>query len=243
MTPDMAFDCLLVSRDTEVLTVMSRLLNILSIHTNICMTVSRAAELLSQRCIDLIVLEWQQDEASKGLLQSIWNRRSRWKTTIVAISAQDHPIPGAHLMLRKPFTIESGAKLLRLAHSRMVRDFRRAARYALISAVIATDETNRAIPVTVLDIGQEGVGLHTKAKLTVGEVLTFNLSLPNARKSIYVEARVLWTREHDVAGCEFVSMSPVDLDILRSWFLSKCRLKKPKSSSQDSLEVGGFESC
>jgi len=92
MTPDMAFDCLLVSRDTAALSTMARLLDNLSIHTNICVTASRAAELLPQRSIDLVVLDWNADEASKELLQAIWNRRTRWKTTIVAISDQDRPM-------------------------------------------------------------------------------------------------------------------------------------------------------
>jgi hypothetical protein len=234
MTPDMTFDCLLVSRDTEVLSVINRALEDLSIHTNICITASRAAELLSKHSIDLVVLDWD-DDASRQLLQTIWNRHSRWKTTIVAISGQDQPVPGAHLVLRKPFAVESGAKLLRLAYSRMVQDYRRSARYALMISVIGTDENNRALPVTILDIGQEGMGLRTSEKLTVGEVLTFVLSLPGARKSIHVEARVLWTREHGVAGCEFLRIPPVDLDILRSWLFDKCQIKKPAPELQDSL--------
>jgi len=234
MTPEMAFDCLLVSRDTKALSVMAQLLDNLSIHTNICMTTSRATELLPQRCFDLIVLDWNNDEASREFLQSIWSRNSRWKTTIVAMSSQDVPIPGAHLVLSKPLTKESAAKVLKLAYSRMIRDFRRAVRYAVMSPATATDETNREIPITVQDIGQEGVGLRTKEKLRVGTMLTFNLSLPNARRSIHVEARVLWSRDHGVAGCEFQRIPPVDLEILRNWLLNRCRIKEPATAGQRS---------
>jgi response regulator RpfG family c-di-GMP phosphodiesterase len=245
MTPDMAFDCLLVSRDTTALSTMARLLDNLSIHTNICVTASRAAELLPQRAIDLVVLDWNADEASKELMQSIWNRRTRWKTTIVAMSDQDRPIPGVHLVLRKPFTLESGAKLLRHAYSRMVRDFRRAARHSVMTSAIATDETNRTIPIIVLDIGQDGVGLRTKAReqLTVGRVLTFVLSLPNATKGIQVEARVLWSREHGVAGCTFLRIPPVDHDILRDWLSNKCKVKKPAIDVDRPVDRLELESC
>ena len=220
---------------------MNRVLEDLSIHTNICMTASRAAELLSKRSIDLAVLDWS-DNAAEQLLPAIWNRRSRSKTTIVVVSAQDRPILGAHLVLRKPFTIESGAKLLRLAYSRMVQDHRRSVRYAIMISVIATDETHRALPVTILDIGQEGVGLRTNERLAVGDLLTFDLSLPTARKSIHVEARVLWTREHGVAGCEFLRIPPVDLDILRGWLFDKCQIKKPATPLPASLGLVEFES-
>lgn len=65
-------------------------------------------------------------------------------------------------------------------------------------------------------------------------MLTFNLSLPNARRSIHVEARVLWSRDHGVAGCEFQRIPPVDLEILRNWLLNRCRIKEPATAGQGS---------
>jgi CheY-like chemotaxis protein len=241
MTPDMRFDCLLVSRDSDVLSVMNRILEDLSIHTHICVTTSRATELLAKHSIDLAVLDWS-DDASKQLLLTIWSRPRRAKTTIIAVSAQDRPVAGAHLVLRKPFTIESSTKLLWLAYSRMVQDYRRSARYATMISTIATGVSHRALPVTVLDIGQEGLGLRTAQKLAVGEVLTLDLALPDAKRSIHVEARVLWTREHGVAGCEFLRIPPVDLDILRGWLFDRCQIKKPATELRGSSERVELES-
>jgi hypothetical protein len=226
MTPDMAFECLLVSSDPGVFGTIDRILGELSIRTKICLRSSRAFDLLANGGTDLIVIDWE-GEASSDLLHEIWKFGKTRKPTIIAISALDCPIPGAHVVLRKPVTAESGAKGIRSAYLRMLRDHRVHARYPLMIALTATDEANRDVPLTVTDIGDGGVGLNTKAQLTIGETLSIRLMLPGLKRDIYVQVRVLWTREYGAAGCKFLRIPPVDSDILRDWLKNKSQVKKP----------------
>ncbi len=226
MTPDMAFECLLVSSDPVVFGTMDRILRELSIRTNICLRSSRAFNLLAKGSNDLIVIDWE-GEASSELLHQIWKFDRMRKPTIVAISALDCPIPGAHVLLRKPVTAESGAKALRSAYFRMLQDHRVHARYPLMMSLTAIDEANQPVPVTVTDIGDGGVGLNTKVKLTIGDILSFRLLLPGENRDIYIQVRVLWNREYGAVGCEFLRIPPVDFDILRDWFKRKSQIKKP----------------
>src|SRR5437879_2866502 len=112
MTADMAFECILVSHDAEVLGVMNRILEGLSICTTMCMTPFRALEVWAEHSADLIVIDWDNPSASGELLRKIWTCAKRRKPTIMAISALGRPIPGAHLVLPRPVTAESGAKSL-----------------------------------------------------------------------------------------------------------------------------------
>jgi hypothetical protein len=226
MTPDMAFECLLVSRDPEILSGMGRLLRDFSICTNLCLSSSRATGMLDEGNPDLIVIDWE-GEASSELLEEIWKSPKRRKPTIVAISTPGNAIRGAHVILQKPVTAESAAKSLKTAYSGMLMDHRRNARHPLMLPLRATDENNRSIEVVVTDIGDGGIGLSVEQKLTIGEILVLRLSLPGARKEIYVQARVVWTRKGGAAGCEFVRIPPVDLSILHDWLRAKFRVKKP----------------
>ncbi|HWY59727.1 MAG TPA: PilZ domain-containing protein [Terriglobales bacterium] len=226
MTPDMAFECLLVSSDPGVFGTIDRILRELSIHTKICLRSSRAFDVLANGGTDLIVIDWE-GEASSDLLHEIWKFGKTRKPTIIAISALDRPIPGAHVVLRKPVTAESGAKGIRSAYLRMLRDHRVHARYPLMMALTATDEANKAVPVTVTDIGDGGVGLNTKAQLTIGETLSIRLMLPGLKRDIYMQVRVLWTREYGAAGCKFLRIPPVDCEILQDWLRNKSQVKKP----------------
>ncbi|MBZ5682755.1 MAG: hypothetical protein LAO24_21890 [Acidobacteriia bacterium] len=226
MTPEMAFECLLVSHDPTVFSTLDRILRNFSICTNVCPTTSRAAGLLEEGSTDLIVIDWE-GESSLKLLHEVWKSRVKQKPTIVAVSADDRAIPGVHVVLRKPITPESGTRSVRAAYSRMLQDYRRHARYAVMTPVQATGENNRTIPATVTNIGDGGLGLTTKEKLTIGEVLSLHLQLPAAKKEIYIQARVLWTRDYGAAGCEFLRIPPVDLQIMHDWLKDKCRVKKP----------------
>jgi hypothetical protein len=221
----MAFECLLVSRDPNVVCTMNKQLENLSISTNICLSASRAFDQLAEGSTDLVVVDWEDD--STDLVHRIQNS-GRWqKPTIVAVSSGDYPLYGAHVVVRKPVTEASVAKSLKAAYSRMLYDYRRHARYALMSSVKATGQKNQPIDITITDIGDGGVGLSSKEELAIGDELSFHLLLPGATRPIYIEARIQWARNYGAAGCEYVRIPPVDLNILHDWLQSKTQIKKP----------------
>ena len=227
MTADMAFECLLISQDPQVVCTMNRVLNNLSICTKLCLSSSKARNLLADGSTDLVVIDWEQDDNASALVDEMQRLDVAQKRTVVAITTQDRRISGAHLMLRKPITPESGTKSLKMAYSRMLQDYRRHARYALMNAVMATDDNSRLLSVTITNIGDGGIGLSTKGEIALGDVLSMHVLLPDARRAIYIEVRVLWTRPFGIAGCEFLRIPPVDLDILHDWLKRKCQIKKP----------------
>ena len=47
------------------------------------------------------------------------------------------------------------------------------------------------------NIGDGGIGLSVKQEVTIGQVLAFRLLLPGAKREIYIQARVLWTRQEE----------------------------------------------
>ncbi len=134
---------------------------------------------------------------------------------------------GVHVVLRKPVTAESGTKSLKVAYSRMLRDYRKHTRFALMTSVVASDENNRTLSVTITNIGEGGVGLTTKEKLAIGSILSFRVPLRGLRSEIYIQARVLWEHQYGAAGCEFVRVPPGDLQVLHAWLESRYRFKKP----------------
>jgi hypothetical protein len=226
MTPDMAFECLLISSNPGVFSTIDRILRDLSIHTSVCLSSSRALNLLGKGSTDLIVIDWE-GEASSMLVEEIWKSGETRKPTIVAISALNCRIPGAHVVLQKPVTAQSAAKSLRIAYSRMLQNHRVHARFALMMPLMAVDQINHVVPVTITDIGDGGLGLHTKVNLAIGDILSFRLLLPGVNRDIYIQARVLWTREYGAVGCEFLRIPPVDVNILHDWLRRKCQVKSP----------------
>jgi hypothetical protein len=226
MTPDMAFECLLVSHDPAVFCIMRQILRDFAISTNACSTPSQVANLLVGGSTDLVVIDLESEHCSE-LMQQIFDSSVRQKPTILAVSPTDGAVPGVHVILRKPVTPESGVKSLRAAYSRMLGDYRKHTRFALMTSVVATDENNRKISATVTNIGAGGVGLTTQNQPGIGSILSFRVPLTGSGAAIHVQARVLWTRQYGAVGCEFVRISASDLEVLHAWLESKYQFKKP----------------
>ena len=238
MNSEMAFECVLVSHDPAVSGTMDRILHDFSIHTNVCPNPAKAARLLAGGSTDLVVIDLEA-ERSDELMHQIFESRMQ-KPTILAVSAVDCLIPGVHVFLRKPVTPASGAKSLRAAYSRMLRDYRQHTRFAVMSRVLATDENDRIFSVTVTNIGEGGVGLSTNDnsgengdrlppnnELAIGDAVFLRVPLPGLSGAIHIKARVLWKREYGAMGCEFVHIPASDLEVLHAWLESRYRFKKP----------------
>src|SRR6266496_1919142 len=226
MTGDMAFECLFVSHDAEVFSMINRLLEEFSISTNLCLRASKASDQLKKGSTDLVVIDWEGDDSS-DLVHEIRNSRGRKKPTILAITPSDCPVPRADVVLKKPVSTETATTSLKAAYSKMLINYRIHSRCALMMPVIASDHKGRTISLTVIDIGDGGLGLSSKEPLMIGDVLSFRLRLPGTLREILIESRVLWTREYARVGCEFTRIHPVDVMILRDWLKSKIKVKKP----------------
>jgi len=225
MTPEMAFECLLVTPDPAVSTTVGGILQDFSIATKVCPYPSKAADLLSEGSTDLIVIDLEAEDSPAFLCKV--GERMRQKPTVLGVTAADYVLSGVHVTLRKPVTHESGITSLKAAYSRMVRDYRKHTRFAVMKQVTATDEGQRTLSITVTNIGEGGVGITSTETLRIGGSLSFRLRLPELTNEISIQARVLWSRPYGAAGCEFVHVPPFDLQLIHAWSDSRYRIKKP----------------
>jgi len=228
MTPEMIFECLVVSDDIQVLSLMNCALDRLSIDVERCANAARGLELLAQRDVDLVVCDYKGAPGEIKLLNGVLTSDRKRKPTVITIV--DGPLgeksSGAHVVIRKPLTPESSAQGLKTAYSRMVREERRAARCAIMRRVLAKNKHGELIPITITDISEHGVGLFSKHKIDVGEILSFDLALSDAALSITVQARLLWTR-YSLAGADFERMSDADRRFLHTWLVSRVKRDRP----------------
>jgi PilZ domain len=226
MTPELAFECLLVSHDAGLRCTIKEVLHNFSIAVDDCLTSSKACETLPAGNHDLVVIDWEGD-SSLPLLHTIWNSPHRRKPTILGISGEARPLPGVHFVLHKPVSKGSATESLKSAYRRMLLDYRLKARYAVMTQLNAKHGDGRKVSVIVTDIGEGGIGISSKEKLPVGTKLSFALRLPKTPLPIHVQARIIWTRDYGTAGCDFLNLPPIDREILRDWLKGKTQVKKP----------------
>jgi CheY-like chemotaxis protein len=225
VTPEMSFECLLVSRDADAISVLKAWLDSLSISTNICSNSPAAFDQFTKENPELIIIDWEED--SPELLSRIRKAQGWREPTVLVISPDDVPVSGGDVVLCRPVTAESGAQALKAAYLRVLYRHRRHTRYPLISTVRATDENNHSVDVTVTNIGDGGLGLSARQEFTVGNRLSFRLLLPGTDKPVQIQARVRWTRTYGAVGCEFLHIPTADLHVLHDWLTEKDPVRKP----------------
>jgi len=226
VTAEMAFECLFVSRDPGLFSICCRVLRDLSIAMDVCLSASKAVVELGKGHTDLVVLDWESGDSPE--LMHTLQSGGKWRApTVVAVSPSTFRFPGVHFVLNRPVTHASGASCLKGAYSKMLWDYRRHARHAVMMPVDALGEDGGRISLTVVNVGYGGVGLETKGKVVIGDVLSFQMSLPDAQRVMPVNVRVLWALESGRAGCEFVRLRPCDHIVLDDWLKANGRVKAP----------------
>jgi hypothetical protein len=228
VTPDMSLECLLVSRDAGVISVLKACLDNLSISTNICSNSSTAFDQFTRGNPELVIVDWKED--SPEFLSRIRKAQGWREPTILVISPNDSLVSDADVLVCHPVTSESGAKALKAAYMRMLYRRRRHTRYPLISTVRATDENDHSVDVTITNIGDGGLGLNARQEFIVGNRLSLRLLLPGTDKPVQIQVRVQWTRTYGALGCEFLHIPTADLHILHDWLSEKDTVKKPVSA-------------
>lgn len=226
MTPEMAFECLFVSRDPVLNSTIGRALRNLSIAVDHCIRPSDARRTITRGTHDLVIIDWEGDGCS-DFMRAIWSLPTRKKPTTVVVSDELTSVPGAHVTIHKPVTLESGTESLKAAYARMLLDYRLYTRHAIMAPGTATDESGHAFPITVTDLSEGGVGIKNSVQVVVGRILQLKVPLRDASMPLHLRARVVWTRGYGTAGCEIVDMPPVDRTVFRDWLKARIRVKKP----------------
>lgn len=230
MTPEMAFESLLVCGDPDLGCILEDTLAKFSIEVEHSQTAGRTCEIIAERKHELVVIDWE-GESSYRLLHAIWNLPKRRVPTILAVSTHDRHIAGAHFTFMKPLESRSITESMRAVYSHMVLDYRVSARFAVMGRVVAQVNGSRTMPLIVTDIGEGGVGLATKEPLSLGDNVSLKLQLPQASAPVHICVRILWVRDYGAAGGYLLSMPPVDRGVLRSWLDAKTQVKKPRISN------------
>src|SRR5581483_4777198 len=109
MTPEMVFEGLLVSQDPHILSTMNRVLDDFSIKVDFCLRPSQAVSMLSGHNMDLVVVDWENDNLAVEIVHWMSKARAMRKPTFMAI--MDKPISehetkemGLDFVTRKPLT-------------------------------------------------------------------------------------------------------------------------------------------
>ena len=213
----MELQCLLLTRDDQVIRVLRRVLEDLEIGVDVFTGADKAAEQLEQRKFDAVVIDCDDVHNAITVLCSVRLTPSNKSSTVFAIvngiTTPTSAIElGANLALEKPLTESKARHAFKTTHALMLQERRRYYRHPVDIAVSMRFEDkdkgdHREVLATGVNISEGGMALKVKATLP-REFRTTQLKfvMPGSKDWIEIMGSVAWADELGNAGVRFENM-------------------------------------
>ncbi len=125
-------DGLLFSSDTDVLGVMSQILDTFAIKTEVFGELDSAVDAVTHRRLDTVIVDWSGVHDPNRVVRAARRSSPNSNSTIVAMvdqSSEAHALlAGANFMIHKPMDHDHAQRCMRAAYGTMLQNRRRAAR-------------------------------------------------------------------------------------------------------------------
>lgn len=217
MKAAIALNGMFLCRDAELLCVMNRILDDLSIEITLCLDEAHAIKTISQRLLDCAILEW--DAQAEAVMRELRRSELNQECFVVALVSSSNGMKsafdmGAAIVMQKPGTSEHALRCMRAAYGSMIRQ-RRTAFRALVKIPVEVENGPLRFSAVIGDLSQTGMCLHSDTDVKVRDTLQVDFTIPETEKLIHTTGSVVWVK-HNRAGVKFSSMPPEDFVVLKS---------------------------
>lgn len=231
MASPIRLDGLLFTHDTEVMGVMSQILENFSIKTETCSELGSAIDAVTQRRLDAIIVDWADAYDPTRIVRSARKSSPNGNSTIVALvnpGSETHALlVGANFMIHKPADIEHAGRCMRAAYGTMLQNRRRAARVPVDIAVNVRVSECGVIRARISDLSIGGIALQCEEPLEVNSEVLTNFVLPNTDQLVQITGKIVNANSAGRAGVRFSFVPEQDQEALEGWLaLELSKLEK-----------------
>src|ERR1039458_23357 len=228
-TPSVSIaDALLVSNDAVTINQLSQSMQQLAMSPEVCVEVPSALVLLNQRKFEAVIVDLQLGGQANALLEQ--TRRSPSNQTAVIFTVSDSDAEtvsafkaGSNFVLRRPLSLTSIGRSLKVAYGLILRGRRRYFRCPVKIPAAICRAGMPEVHGETMNISEGGMAITTSASLLPGVKVQVHFTLPGHESWFVVEAAICWCKK-TYLGLQFTSLSPHLTSELQEWLL--CRLEE-----------------
>ncbi|MFZ0761545.1 MAG: PilZ domain-containing protein [Candidatus Sulfotelmatobacter sp.] len=221
MNEQVQLDGLLLSGDTEVLSVMNQILANFAIEAEVCSELDPALDAVTHRRLDAVIVDWDGGFDPALIVRATRKSSPNSNSTIVAMvngQSETHAlVVGANFMIHKPTDIDHAGRCMRAAYGTMLQNRRRAARVPVNIDVVARVADVGEIQAKISDLSVGGVALQCRQPLPVNREVLAQFSLPGTTGVIHVVGKIVNANATGRAGVRFSFMPDEDRNLLEGW--------------------------
>lgn len=223
---------LLLTRDQEVLRVIRRVLETVSIDMETVTSTDAAREIIARRKFDTVLIDCDDVQSGCDMIRELRKGKSNSKSIVFAItnrvtSTKNAFDIGANFVLEKPVSIDRTTRSLRAAHGLILRERRRYHRHRISATAHLSYGNRRGVRVPIKDISEGGLALGTDPTEDMKGSVEIRLELPGLNRIVEVRGEFVWTSDKGHVGVRFTSLANQAKSELESWLARQLEFTLP----------------
>lgn len=224
---------LLLTRDQEILRVIRRVLDTVTIDLETVTSTDAARQIIARRKFDAVMVDCDDVQSGCDVIRELRNGRSNAKSIVFAITNKITTVKnafeiGANFVLEKPITVDRATRSLRAAHGLIMRERRRYHRHEVQTNAYLSYGTMRDVPMPLNNISEGGVGIATSRTPDMKGSVLMRFDLPGCKRSLEARGEFVWTNEHGRVGVRFTSLAPTSKLDLDTWLSRQIEAMAPR---------------
>lgn len=221
MKEQIQLDGLLLSRDHQIVSVMSQILGSFSIETQVCDEIDSALDVVAHRRLDTVIVDWDGITDSTRVVRAARKSSPNSNATIVAMvnrGSETHALlVGANFMILKPADLNHANRCIRAAYGTMLQNRRRSARVSVDLSAVVRVVGGAKIEARISDLSVGGLGLQCQLPVQVNQEVLTQFSLPGGDGMVHVSGKIVNANAAGRAGVRFAFVPDEDIMLLENW--------------------------
>jgi len=223
---------LLLTRDQEVLRVVRRVLETVTIDMETVTSTDAARQAIGRRKFDAVLVDCDDVQSGCDVIRELRGGKSNAKAIVFAITNRITTIHdaftiGANFILEKPISVDRAARSLRAAHGLILRERRRYHRHQLQATAYVTYGSLRDVPVPLSNISEGGMALSASRTADMKGPIHLRFQLPGSSRSLEAKGEFIGNGNSRHVGIRFTSIPPATKSELDAWLSRQLEVFAP----------------
>lgn len=219
----MDLDCLVLSRDPEVVRVLRPAMERLSIKVQVPEAARSGHQILLSHKFDGVVIDCDDLEDGLGMLRDVRNAPSNHSSVAFAIVNKATPASqalkmGANFVLQKPIEPVNADRCFSAAIGLMMRERRRYFRVPVDMPVTLVFNEGQPTKSRATNLSEGGMAAELPVKFS-SSIKKVHFILPGTNHSVETRAELAWADGSGRGGIKFVELPQLSKDHLEGWLL------------------------
>ena len=214
---------ILVTRDVRLMDTMNHVMNILDVHTTVCMDIDKALRAIEKKHYSCMVLDWQNCFEPEKVIHTLRSSKLNKETFVLALVKKNQDFNVAfhsstNMVCYKSEAYKQSLKYLKPDHAQLSQQRRGASRHPVKWAARISDLASNSKDVFITDISTGGITLQNKLQAKKEDTLKVTFAVPGeGYRAITATTRVKWVDPDGNIGLQFSFIPPPQKALLEKW--------------------------